>query len=145
MYTTIVVGAHKSQTAQRAVAEAIELARALGAHVHLVSAYPKDRGPIDGKDTPGRADAERSMDALVLSAGAQNFTTHALPGDPAKAILSVAKEVGADLIVVGNKGMKGTGQVPRQRPERHRAPGTVRSAYCQLDLRLRNQLRQRQR
>jgi len=110
MYTTIVVGAHKSQTAQRAVAEAIELARALGAHVHLVSAYPKDSGPIDGKDTPGRADAERSMDALVLSTGAQRITTHALPGDPAKAILSVAKDVGADLIVVGNKGMKGKGR-----------------------------------
>jgi nucleotide-binding universal stress UspA family protein len=110
MYTTIVVGAHKSETAQRAVAEAIELARALGAHVHLVSAYPKDRGPIDGKDTPGRADAQRSLDALVLSAGAQRFTTHALPGDPAKAILSVAEEVGADLIVVGNKGMKGKGK-----------------------------------
>ena len=127
MYTTIVVGAHKSETAQRAVAEAIELARALGAHVHLVSAYPKDSGPIDGKDTPGRADAERSMDAVVLSAGAQRFTTHALPGDPAKAILSVAKEVGADLIVVGNKGMKGKGKFLGSVPNdvAHQAPCAV--------------------
>ena len=127
MYTTIVVGAHKSQTAQRAVAEAIELARALGAHVHLVSAYPKDSGSIDGKDTPGRADAERSMDALVLSTGAQKFTTHALPGDPAKAILSVANEVGADLIVVGNKGMKGKGRFLGSVPNdiAHQAPCAV--------------------
>ena len=127
MYTTIVVGAHKSETAQRAVAEAIQLARVLGAHVHLVSAYPKDRGPIDGKDTPGRADAERSMDALVLSAGAQKFTTHALPGDPAKAILSVAREVGADLIVVGNKGMKGKGKFLGSVPNdiAHQAPCAV--------------------
>jgi nucleotide-binding universal stress UspA family protein len=127
MYTTIVVGAHKSETARRAVAEAIELARTLDAHVHLVSAYPKDRGPIDGKDTPGRADAERSMDALVLSAGAQKFTTHALPGDPAKAILSVAKEVGADLIVVGNKGMKGKGKFLGSVPNdiAHQAPCAV--------------------
>ena len=128
MYTTIVVGAHKSETARRAVSEAIELARALGAHVHLVSAYPKDRGPIDGKDTPGRADAERSMDALVLSAGAaQRFTTHALPGDPAKAILSVAKDVGADLIVVGNKGMKGKGKFLGSVPNdiAHQAPCAV--------------------
>ena len=65
MYSTIVVGAHKSEAAQRSVTEAIALAVALGAHVHIrVSAYPKDAGPIDGKDTPGRADAERSMDAL---------------------------------------------------------------------------------
>ena len=127
MYTTIVVGAHKSETAQRAVAEAIALARVLGAHVHLVSAYPKDRGPIDAKDTPGRADAERSMDALVLSAGAQKFTTHALPGDPAKAILSVAKDVGADLIVVGNKGMKGKGKFLGSVPNdiAHQAPCAV--------------------
>ena len=127
MYTTIVVGAHKSETAQRAVAEAIQLARVLGAHVHLVSAYPKDLGPIDGKDTPGRADVERSMEALVLSAGAQKFTTHALPGDPAKAILSVAKEVGADLIVVGNKGMKGKGRFLGSVPNdvAHQAPCAV--------------------
>jgi nucleotide-binding universal stress UspA family protein len=91
MCSTIVVGAHKSQAAQRAVAEAIELARALGAQVHLVSASPKDSGPIDGKDTAGRADAERSMDALVLSTGALPITTHALPGDPVEAILSVAR------------------------------------------------------
>jgi nucleotide-binding universal stress UspA family protein len=50
------------------------------------------------------------MDAIVASCGTVNFTTHALPGDPAKAILTVAKEVGADLIVVGNKGMKGKGR-----------------------------------
>ena len=127
MYTNIVVGTNKSETAQRAVAEAIQLARVLGAHVHLVSAYPKDRGPIDGKDTPGRADAERSMDAVILSAGAQKFTTHALPGDPAKAILSVAKEVGADLIVVGNKGMKGKGKYLGSVPNdvAHQAPCAV--------------------
>jgi len=128
MYTTIVVGAQKSETAQRAVAEAIELARTLGAHVHLVSAYPKDRGPIGGKDAPARADAERSMEALVLAAaGAQKFTTHALPGDPAKVILKVAKEVGADLIVVGNKGMKGKGKFLGSVPNdiAHQAPCAV--------------------
>jgi len=131
MYTTIVVGAHKSQTARRAVVEATELARALGAHVHLVSAYPKDNGPIDGKDSPGRAEAQRSMDALVLSAASQKFTTHALPGDPAKAILTVAKDVGADLIVVGNKGMKGKGRFLGSVPNdiAHQAPCAVLIVY----------------
>jgi nucleotide-binding universal stress UspA family protein len=127
VYTRIVVGAHKSQTAQRAVAEAIELARVLGAEVHLVSAYPKDSGPIDGKDTAGRADAERSMDALILSTGALQITKHALPGDPAKVILSVANDVGADLIVVGNKGMKGKGRFLGSVPNdvAHQAPCAV--------------------
>ena len=110
MYKTVVVGAQKSTTARRAVSEATELARALGAHLHLVSAYGKDSGPVDGKDTAGRVDAERTMDAMV-SGLAGTFTTHARPGDAAKVILSVADEVGADLIVVGNKGMKGKGRV----------------------------------
>ena len=67
------------------------------------------------------------MDALVLSAGAQKFTTHTLPGDPVKAILSVATEVGADLIVVGNKGMKGKGKFLGSVPNdvAHQAPCAV--------------------
>ena len=127
MYTNIVVGAHKSETARRAVEAASQLARALGAHLHLVGAYHKDGGPIDGKDTPGRADAERNLDAMVPAAGSQKFTTHALPGDPAKAILSVAKEVGADLIVVGNKGMRGKGRYLGSVPNdiAHQAPCAV--------------------
>jgi len=127
MYKTIVVGAHKSQTARAAVEEAIGLAQALDAHLHLVSAYPKDDGPIDGKDTPGRVEAERMTDALVPLVGSQKYTTHALPGDPAKAILRVAGEVGADLIVVGNKGMKGRGRFLGSVPNdvAHQAPCAV--------------------
>ena len=33
--------------------------------------------------------------------------THAVPGDPADALVGVATEVGADLVVVGNRGMTG--------------------------------------
>ena len=45
--------------------------------------------------------------------------THAREGDPADAILDVAEEIGADLIVVGNKGMTGArrfllGSVPNK-------------------------------
>jgi nucleotide-binding universal stress UspA family protein len=110
MYRTIVVGAHKSASARRAVDEAIELAQALDSHVHLVAAYADDGTPVDGTDSPGRMDAERSLSALVPAGRTRRFTTHALPGDPAKALLTVADEVGADLIVVGNKGMKGRGR-----------------------------------
>jgi nucleotide-binding universal stress UspA family protein len=110
VYRTIVVGAHKSASARRAVAEAIELAQALDSYVHLVAAYPDDGTPADGSDSPGRMDAERNLDAMVPAGRARRFTTHALPGDPAAALLTVADEVGADLIVVGNKGMKGRGR-----------------------------------
>ena len=51
--------------------------------------------------------------------------THAREGDPADAILDVAEEQGADLIVVGNKGMTGAkrfllGSVPNK--VSHHAP-----------------------
>ena len=36
---------------------------------------------------------------------------HVIPGDPGDAILMVAEEVNADLIVVGNKGMRGARRV----------------------------------
>jgi nucleotide-binding universal stress UspA family protein len=99
----------------------------LDADLHLVSAYPKDSGPIDGRDTPGRADAQRTMDAMVPSARSHKCTTHALPGDPAKAILTIATEVGADLIVVGNKGMKGKGRFLGSVPNNvaHQSPCAV--------------------
>ena len=46
-------------------------------------------------------------------------TTHAREGDPADAILDVAEEMKADLVVVGNKGMTGArrfllGSVPNK-------------------------------
>jgi nucleotide-binding universal stress UspA family protein len=127
MYRVIVVGAAKSDTARRAVAEAIELARVLDAQIHLVTAYEKDRGPIEGKDTPARANAQRNLDAIIPASHGHKFTTHALPGDPAKAILTVAAEVGADLIVVGNKGMKGKGRFLGSVPNdiAHQAPCAV--------------------
>ena len=53
---------------------------------------------------------------------------HAREGDPADAILDVAEEQGADLIVVGNKGMTGAkrfllGSVPNK--VSHHAPCSV--------------------
>ena len=55
-------------------------------------------------------------------------TTHAREGDPADAILDVAEEAKADVIVVGNKGMTGArrfllGSVPNKIS--HHAPCSV--------------------
>jgi nucleotide-binding universal stress UspA family protein len=55
-------------------------------------------------------------------------TEHAREGDAADAILDVAEELGADLIVVGNKGMTGAkrfllGSVPNK--VSHHAPCAV--------------------
>ena len=63
----------------------------------------------------------------VAEAGVES-RSYAREGDPADAILDVAEELGADLIVVGNKGMTGAkrfllGSVPNK--VSHHAPCSV--------------------
>jgi len=52
---------------------------------------------------------------------------HAATANPAEAIIQVAEQVGADLIVVGNKGMKGVRRVLGSVPNSvaHAAPLSV--------------------
>jgi nucleotide-binding universal stress UspA family protein len=57
--------------------------------------------------------------AAAARAGVEGVRTHPREGDPAAALLTVAEETGADLIVVGNKGMTGAarfllGSVPNK-------------------------------
>ena len=61
--------------------------------------------------------------------------THAREGDPADAILDVAEEVNADLIVVGNKGMTGAQALPaRQRAEQDLPPRALQRLHRAHDL-----------
>jgi len=103
MFERIVVGVAQVDTAKKAANHGIELATKLGAELHLVTAF-------SGSDTrPAAAErqhAEGFLESIALSSSLP-IRTHALPGDPAEAILRVASEVDADLIVVGNKGMHG--------------------------------------
>ena len=141
MFRSIVVGTDGSDTAGDAVRGAIELARALGATVDLVSAYEPVSGqrlreearqapeilewrvnPREDVDATLREAAERIQDAGVQVA------TYAREGDPADAILDVAEERGSDLIVVGQEGMTGAkrfllGSVPDK--VSHHAPCSV--------------------
>src|SRR5206468_2377046 len=85
----------------------IDLASKLGAELHLVTAF-------SGSDTSPAAQerqhAEGFLESIALSSSLP-IRTHALPGDPAAAILRVAGEIDADLIVVGNKGMHGASRI----------------------------------
>ena len=120
MFRTIVVGTDGSDTARQAVREAVELASALGASTELVSAYaPGSREEVEA--------TLREAGAEVEAAGVA-VRTYAREGDAADAILDVAEERGADLIVVGNKGMTGAkrfllGSVPNK--VSHYAPCSV--------------------
>jgi nucleotide-binding universal stress UspA family protein len=56
--------------------------------------------------------------ASVASLGVE-METHAVRGDPAEALIEIAEETGAELIVVGSKGMTGArrfllGNVPNK-------------------------------
>jgi nucleotide-binding universal stress UspA family protein len=58
-------------------------------------------------------DADVLLRSLAEQDGAAGVTTevHAATADPADALITVADREGADLIVVGNKGMKGARRV----------------------------------
>ena len=141
MFRSIVVGTDGSDTAQKAVDEAVDLAKALSAKVWLVSAYepvPKARLREEARQTPAdlqwmvnpreEVDSTLSDAADVVRGAGVEVETFAREGDPADAILDVAEERDADLIVVGNKGMTGArrfllGSVPNK--VSHHAPCSV--------------------
>jgi nucleotide-binding universal stress UspA family protein len=132
LFNRIVVGTDGSDTAAEAVRQATELAKATGANLDIVSAYepvPSDRLREEQTEVPGDIAyaVGPTEDVNVVLEGASGparadgieVQTHAREGDPADAILDVAEETGADLIVVGNKGMRGAtrfllGSVPNK-------------------------------
>jgi nucleotide-binding universal stress UspA family protein len=141
VFDSMVVGTDGSDTAKEAVRQATDLARQLGAKVHLVSAYePVPEGRLREERTQVPDDMQwmvnpREDVSVTLADAAKDLeelgvevVTHAREGDPADAILDVAEEQGADLIVVGNKGMTGAkrfllGSVPNK--VSHHAPCSV--------------------
>ena len=107
MFERIVVGVARVDTAKKAASHGIDLAAKLGAELHLVTAFSgSDTSPSSAE----RKHAEGFLESIALSASLP-IRTHALPGDPVAAILRVAGEVDADLIVVGNKGMHGASRI----------------------------------
>ena len=141
MFARIVVGTDGSETAKRAVREATELAKHTGASLDLVSAFepvPSSRLREERLQAPSdiehavnpREDVDgilREAAQEVESAGVK-VNTFPRQGEPADAILDVAEEQNADLIVVGNKGMTGAkrfllGSVPNK--VSHHAPCSV--------------------
>ena len=120
MFTRIVVGTDGSDTAAQAVSQAVELAKLTGAQLSIVSAYSQASGrraeaeqqeaPADVQYELGpREEVNFTLDAAAAEAKEAGIEvqTHPVEADPADAILNVAEETKADLIVVGNKGMTG--------------------------------------
>ncbi len=141
MFSSIVLGTDGSDTAKKAVREATELAKQVGATIDLVSAYEpvsSQRLRAEARDAPEdiswmvnpREDVEATLKeaAEEVDGAGVKVETFAREGDAADAILDVAEEQKADLIVVGNKGMTGAkrfllGSVPNK--VSHHAPCSV--------------------
>ena len=122
MGEAIVVGTDGSETAKEAVNEAIRMAKAFDAELHIVSAYKPLRGAHISGAPAGAARVwqplpDSRVDAILDEAAAAgrlrniNVKSHRSEEEPADALLSVASEVDAKLIVVGNRGMQGARRV----------------------------------
>lgn len=137
MYSTILAGTDGSDTAAAAVQAAAQLARSEGASLHLVTAYKIRSGgvavPIAGAAAAdsglggavSQKVGEEMLAALAAELGDVVGGTHVGAGDPADVIVNAAAEVGANLIVVGSKGMhrKVLGSIPNS--VAHNAPCDV--------------------
>ena len=141
MYSSIVVGTDGSDTASEAVRQAIELAKALDAKLQIVSAYEpvsdtrlREEAQQAPQDLQWMVNPREDVEATLKDAAEEvdgagvKVDTFAREGDAADAILDVAEEQHADLIVVGNKGMTGAkrfllGSVPNK--VSHHAPCSV--------------------
>ena len=138
MGEAIVVGTDGSETAKRAVEEATRLAKALDAELHIVSAFRPLRGAHVSGAPEGAARVwqplpDSQVEAVLEQAAAGvrlsdvKYKTHTSEGDPGDALLAVARQVDADMIVVGNRGMQGARRVLGSVPNKvaHHAPCSV--------------------
>ena len=137
MYESIVVGTDGSATAEKAVEHAAELAKTLKGKVHVVSAYEPGSVKVGGgfeERSQWMASPNATVDSVLERAVGMirvkgiDVEIYARKGDAAEALLEVAEECQADLIIVGNRGMTGTrrfllGSVPDK--VSHHAPCSV--------------------
>ena len=119
-YKSVLTGSDGSSSAELAVRDAAEIAAQHGARLVIVTAYtPAPAGP----DRAGAVDAVpedlrwavadvnqaeqrvRHGRQIASDAGVERVTSHAAPGSPADVILDAAEAFGADLIVLGSKGL----------------------------------------
>ena len=113
MFENVVVGADSSATAAEAVRYAIELAKLSGGTLHIVTGFrPASMSaevPGEGQTSLGSVDlAESLLEDLSSRARIAGVAvkTHAARHAAAEVLCDVARNEGADVIVVGNKGVQ---------------------------------------
>jgi nucleotide-binding universal stress UspA family protein len=113
----IVVGVDGSGTAKKAAESARDLAAALGASLHVVSAFDSDRTEVFGSGSDqwivSDADAAEHVARTVAASLGRDIKVSysAARGRPADALIKEALRMEARIIVVGNRRMQGIGRV----------------------------------
>jgi nucleotide-binding universal stress UspA family protein len=138
MYKSVLVATDGSETAGEAVRVAIGLAKTFGATLHVANVYrsgassrmsvPDMKMALPEGINPGAvATTQAESDAAHAKAQGVTARTHVVAGNPAERIVAIAQEENVDLIVVGNKGMRGAKRVLGSVPNSiaHTAPCAV--------------------
>ncbi len=117
MSGTIVVGVDGSATARKAAESARDLAAALNASLHVVTAFDSDRTEVFGTNgdqlVVSSADTAEDLAQTIADSLGEGVktTSSAVRGRPADALIKEALRTDARIIVVGNRRMKGIGRV----------------------------------
>jgi nucleotide-binding universal stress UspA family protein len=138
MIQTVAVGTDGSGTADKAVEFAIDMAARYEARIVFISAYhpvSESRLKREGRDAPDdlqwminpAEDVEATLRDCEERAEQHGlrWASEARQGDPAKILVELAESNGADVLVIGNKGMQRRvlGSVPNS--VSHAAPCSV--------------------
>ena len=138
MIRTVAVGTDGSETANRAVDFAIELAERYRSTLVVGTCYQpvrEDRLRAEQREAPAEVkwsispteDADAALRRAEGEASKRGLEvmSEARMGDPGKVLCEIARDYGADLLVVGNKGMrrKYRGSVPNT--VSHEAPCSI--------------------
>jgi nucleotide-binding universal stress UspA family protein len=116
MVSTIAIGVDGSARADRAVEMGVEIARPLGAQVVLLSSLRDSSATSAGRATDTAEEewasnpSARVKQILAttqagIERGGVRCSTLVDEGDPGEVLVRLAAECGADILVVGNKGM----------------------------------------
>jgi len=138
MIKVVAVGTDGSETADKAVEFALEMAQKYGARLVVASSYkPVNEDTIrhDQKDAPEdiqwSINPTQEVDATLRKVEERarersiEAVSEAREGEPADVLCEIAEQHGADVIVVGNRGMhrRVLGSVPNS--VSHKAPCSV--------------------
>jgi nucleotide-binding universal stress UspA family protein len=109
MMKRILVAYDDTEPARRALDRAAELAKAFDSEVIVASvapllvSSPRASGPIDPVDSPAHHAEELETARALLSERGIEAQTVTATGDPAGAIVMIADEREADLVIVGTR------------------------------------------